>query len=436
MSSIINEEIQKYIDEICGLIRNKRVHSSVKEEITNHIEELTQDYMDVGISEEEAVRKAIEQMGAAEAVGKELNKIHKAAPDWILIGLTGGLIAIGLFVLWYIQSRNLVSDLFNLNYFKNSMIYLCISICVAGLLMKFDYRKIKKHSKCIYCVGIVVLCSSFVIPNPMYGYAGWVTLGLGITINTFLVAPYILILALSGILSEINWHDKKQTFKGLALAVLPMPIFILGHSIAYLIIYCIGIITIMLLSGVKLKNLIYCLGGIGILGGMFIFSQPYRVQRFMSQLNPRSGDYGYNELYNQISMMTREAGIFGKGSEIAKNLIPEFHTDYVFTFIIYCFGWIAGIALLLIIGCFIYRLISMGRKVRDDYGKLLVYGFCALISCQLIIAILVNLNITALVTISMPFISYSGTSLLINILSIGAISNVLKWRNTPYKTVG
>lgn len=432
MSTVKSSEINKYLEEVCSLIKNRRVHENIREEITNHIEELTQDYMDVGISEEESVRKAIEQMGPADVVGKDLNKIHKAAQDWVLLGLTSIFISIGLFVLWFIQSNNFLSHGYNTNYFSNSVIYMVGGIITAVVLLKIDYRTLKKYSKYIYVGAIGLLTFTFFFGTYSNGVIGWIRIG-NITVNSLFITPYLLIMALSGIFEKWDWSNKKQFFTGMVLAFSPVPLLILGHSSANVIIYIIGVITVMTVSGLKLKHLICTLASIGTVFVMFIFSNSYRINRLISMFHPERDSQGEGWIYYQIAQLKQNAGIFGQGTAFSQKMLPEIHTDFVFTFIIYCFGWIAGIIIIALVCAFIIRIALIGSKVKDNYGKILVCGFCALISAQFILAILTNLNILPVLYVSMPFISYGGSSLVVNILSVSVISNVFKWRNTPYK---
>lgn len=435
MSTVKSSEINKYLQEVCSLIKNRRVHENIREEITNHIEELTQDYMDVGISEEESVRKAIEQMGPADIVGKDLNKIHKAAPDWVLLGLTSVFISIGLFVLWFIQSNNFLSHGYNTNYFSNSVIYMVGGVLTAVVLLKIDYRALEKYSKHIYIGAIGLLTFTFFFGTYSNGVIGWIRIG-NIAVNSLFITPYLLIMALSGIFENWDWSNKKQFFTGMVLAFIPALLLLLGHTSVNFTIYIIGVITVMIVSGLKLKHLIYTLAGIGTLFATFILSRPYRIDRVMDMINPARDPQGGGWIYYQIAQLKQNAGFFGQGTAFSQKMLPEIHTDFVFTFIVYCFGWIAGMVIIALVCTFIIRIALIGSKVKDNYGKILVCGFCALISAQFILAILSNLNILPVLSVSMPFISYGGSSLVINILSVSVISNVFKWRNTPYKAVG
>ena len=83
---------------------------------------------------------------------------------------------------------------------------------------------------------------------------------------------------------------------------------------------------------------------------------------------------------------------------------------------------------------FIIRIGTIGLKTKDRYGKLIVCGLCALFIAQFLMNILMNFTLMPALSINMPFISYGGSSLLINMTSIAIILNVFKWRNTPFVT--
>lgn len=85
----------------------------------------------------------------------------------------------------------------------------------------------------------------------------------------------------------------------------------------------------------------------------------------------------------------------------------------------------------LIIG-FIVRIYFVGIKTKDKYGKLITIGFCSIMSVQFLLNILINLNLAPYFSVPMPFISYGGSNLVINIITIALIINIYKWRNTPY----
>lgn len=434
MSTVNHPKVEKYIEEVCELIKNKKVHKNIKDELIDHIEETIQDYRDVGLTEEEAIDKAIMQMGSYEVIGRDLNMVHKASPDWMLLGITALFILVSIFTLGFIQKNNALTHSSYANFLGKTIIYALGGIILTAVLLRIDYRKLKKYSKYVYS-GVIILLISQIFINTGYinGEMGWIVIG-PISFNAFNIAPFFLIIALAGMFDKWNWNEIKSILKGIFITFVPIIFFIIGNASVSIIIYAISAITLMIISGVKLKHIITSFGAIGVIFLSCMFSEPYRIKRFHVLFNPSLDVDGMGWIYNQLVNLRESAGLFGQGANFIPNMLPEIHTDFIFTYIVYSFGWIAGIILISLILAFIIRIGLIGKSTKETYGKLLVSGFCALFIVQFLLSISVSLTLAPTVSVSMPFISYGGSQLLINILSIGLVSNVCKWRNTPYNT--
>ena len=83
MSKIENSKIINYINEVCSLVKNKKVHAEIRAELLCHINDTIEDYLEIGIPEDKAIDKALIQMGNAEIIGHDLNKAHKSNSDWL-----------------------------------------------------------------------------------------------------------------------------------------------------------------------------------------------------------------------------------------------------------------------------------------------------------------------------------------------------------------
>lgn len=107
--------------------------------------------------------------------------------------------------------------------------------------------------------------------------------------------------------------------------------------------------------------------------------------------------------------------------------------EFALTSTIHCFGWIVGILVIALVLSFIIRIGIISSNTKNTYGKLLISGLFMLFTIQFILNILANFSLSPILGISMPFISYGGTQLLINVLAISIINNVYKYRNTASK---
>lgn len=431
MSPIGNEKIDKYIEDVCNYVKNKRVHKLIKVELLCHFDDIIDDCLNKGMEKEAAINQAILRMGSSEVIGNDLNKAHKTNSDWLLLSITTILVFFGMFTLAFIQKN---SPMNSLEYYPNllvkSFIYLIISIGISLLFVKLDYRKLKKYSKFIYAFSILSMILGIFLASPVNGVIGYIQIG-NFSFNILTINILLLIVAIAGIFDNYDWSNKKHFFIGILLAITPSLLFIVTPSLSNASIYLLSTFTIMIISGFKIKYLILSISSLFAIFSAFLLSETYRFERFFIFLNPTKSPSGAGWIYNQLSTLKHSAGILGNGSNLTSINLPEAHTDFIFTSIIYSFGWIAGIILLAIILGFIVRIGFIGAHTKDSYGKLLVCGICSLFTVQFFLSILANLSLSPLLSVNMPFISYGGSQLLINILSISIINNVYKQRNTP-----
>lgn len=431
MSPIRNEKIDNYIDDVCSRVKNKKVHNLIKVELLCHFDDIIEDFLDKGMSKDDSINKAILRMGSSKVVGDNLNNAHKTNSDWLLLSITTLLVFFGMFTLGFIQNN---SPMNSLEYYPNllgkSFVYLIISISISLLFIKLDYRKIKKYSKFIYAFSILSMVLAFFTTKPINGAIGYIQIG-NFSFNLISINTLLSISALAGIFDDYNWSNKKHCFIGILLVIAPSLLFIISPSLSEAAIYLLSAFTIMIISGFKIKYLILTISSLFSIFSAFLLSESYRFDRFFAFLNPNKDPSSSGWIYNQLSSLNLSAGILGQGNNITSITLPEAHTDFVFTSIIYSFGWIAGIVLLAVILGFIIRIGFIGANTKDSYGKLLVSGICSLFAVQFLLSILANLSLSPILSVSMPFISYGGSQLLINILSIAIINNVYKQRNTP-----
>lgn len=431
MSPIRNEKIDNYIDDVCNRVKNKKVHNLIKVELLCHFDDIIEDCLDKGMSKDDAINKAILRMGSSKVVGDDLNNAHKTNSDWLLLSITTLLVFFGMFTLGFIQNN---SPMNSLEYYPNilgkSFIYLIISIGISLLFIKLDYRALKKYSKFIYVFSILSMILALFKSNMVNGVIGYIQIG-NFSFNLLNINTLFLVIALAGIFDDYDWSNKKHCLIGIILVISPALIFIISPLLSDATIYLLSTFTIMVISGFKIRYLILSLSSLFAIFSTFLLSEPYRFNRFFAFLNPSNDPSSAGWIYNQLSSLSLSAGILGNGSNLTSINLPEAHTDFVFTSIIYSFGWIAGIILLAVILGFIIRIGFIGAHTKDSYGKLLVCGICSLFTVQFLLSILANLSLSPILSVNMPFISYGGSQLLINILSISIINNVYKQRNTP-----
>lgn len=427
MSRIENNKVNEYINNVCKLIKNKKVHNEIKEELLDHINDIIEDYLEIGMSLSVATDKALMQMGDAKVIGHDLNKAHKSNSDWLLLIITTFLIFFGFLTTAFLQLNNF-NDSYYINYISKLLVFLVISIVLSLFILKLDYRNLKKYSLILYIISISLILLTLTFSPSINGARNWLVIG-SVSINTLAITPILLIISLAGIFDNYNWTNKLSLFKGLILVFIPVILFMSLSSLSTVLIYLIAAFTIMHISGFKLKYLIFISGTLCSILLLFIFNAEYRIRRFFIFLNPTQDIDNTGWIYNQLNTLRNSAGLLGTGSTINSSFLPDANMEFALTSIIYCFGWIIGIMVITLVLSFIIRIAFISNNTKNTYGKLLVSGLCSLFAIQFILNILFNFSLSPILGINMPFISYGGSQLVINVLSISIINNVYKFRN-------
>jgi cell division protein FtsW (lipid II flippase) len=423
------ERIQQYIEEVCLLIKNKDAHMEIKLELKDHLETLKEEFIASGLSEEKAILKAIAHMGDASVIGRQLNSTHKAKLDLGILIPVIAFSVFGLISMYIIQFHILAPSLRYTDIFEKSLEYYVIGIVIMFGLYFFDYRKLLLYSKYIYIGTLILLVFTMSFGTPVNGklFLRIGTIGIGFID----ISPILLVTSLAGIFQDWNWQSTGKFLIGMVLMAVP-GWFLLMNGISTMIIYIIACTVLMIVSKAKLHLAILPASGIFLASWLSLIMAPYRFERLLSFLNPEQDPSGSGYMYIQLRNAINSAGILGNNTADIQTRIPELHTDFIFTYITSTFGWIAAAVIILLILAFILRMVHVANIAKSSYGKLLSAGFVAILSTQFILSIATNLGISPFFGVSLPFMSFGGSHIIMDMASAGLILSVYRRRNLSH----
>ena len=411
----VNNRIENYLNLVCSYIKNKDVHKEVSDEIKEHIYEIYEEGIENGLSENAAIDNAIKRMGDTYTLGNNLNKIHRAKPDYIsFIGVIF-LGIIGLITMYTIQNADIVSY----NMTGKSLIAICIGIVIAIGLYYFDYRKLQKYSFHIYFLSILITILAWSTSHLVNGRpSNMATVSLIVTVG-FLVS-------LSGLINKLDLNKFKNIVLILFMGFVPFAILILIPSLTLSIFYAIAFNCIFILSNIKLKYKKVGLlsEGIVAIGTYILCILPYsfRIYRAFPFLSPQD-DLTYT--YIESMKLIKGAGLFGNDISAFKSGLPEMHTDFAFPAMVYSLGWIITFIVLIVIAVFVVRNLMLVKKVKNNFGKSIVLSCTMILFLQFATVILSALGFTN-VLYTMPFISYGVGNLISNFIILGLLMSVYR----------
>ncbi|MDD6156850.1 MAG: putative peptidoglycan glycosyltransferase FtsW [Lachnospiraceae bacterium] len=349
--------------------------------------------------------------------------------DYNLLFILIFIICFGL-VMLYSSSSYTASSKFgdSAYYLKRQVRAILIGVVPMIALTLIDYRFWKKWGVFAYLVSFG-LCVAVMIPGvgtSSHGSARWLAIGpISFQPSELCKITMILVYAILLELTSKKLNQKWSEIKLLAVC-LPVVGVVAASNLSTAIIIAGIVVGMLFVASPKYKDFLV-IGLIGIAGILlFIFTVGYRGDRVSAWLHPETaGDKGYQTLMGLYAIGS--GGIFGKGlggSLQKMGHVPESQNDMIFTIICEELGLFGGICVILLYILMIWRMMVIANNARDMFGSMLVVGVMVHISLQVILNIAVVTNSIPNTGVTLPFISYGGTSIMFLMMEMGLVLSV------------
>ena len=354
--------------------------------------------------------------------------------------LVGTILLISLFGLLMIYSASSIWASYKYNdafkYVKAQGLFLIIGFVLLNIISKIDYRVYKNKANwillvCFLLLGLVLIPGIGSVRN---GSRSWFGIGsLGIQPSEF--AKIGLIIYVAKYLAT-NQKELRSIVKGLFPLLGIIGIFflliMLEPDFGTAMVIVLTLICMIFISGVKISFFIKagCAGLIGIVG--LIITAPYRMARILSFLNPWSDPLGSGYQIIQSLYAIGPGGLLGQGflKSRQKNFyLPEPQTDFIFSIISEEFGFLGVLIVTLLFGLIFYKCLKISLESNDLFGKYLAFGLSFGLIIQALLNLMVVVGIIPVTGVTLPFLSYGGSSLLVSMISVGIILNISLKRN-------
>lgn len=438
-SSIPNESIKQYLAQVCRHVKARDVHRDIKFEMRSHLDELVEDKVSEGLSEEEAVRAALAQMGDPDQIGKQLHAAHKPVMEWGLATLVAILVGIGLLAMYAMQFAYSDHNNFSgFHFFLKKTIYTAVGVLFVIGIYFLDYRKWQKYSWYLYSGTVALMISCIFIGIELNGMKSGIVLG-GFYLDIYNLSPYLFMTALAGTLlvkqrKEQGLFNNALQLGKMVLFYAIVPIILYGQANAFLhfISYAFGLMILMLFVAKTYKLFFVCMGSLAAVGAVLITMNPYRYtyvwERYTSFLNSNASEDVNYTLLKSLELI-RSAGMWGQGFGVEVTTIRYIYSDMVFTYLIYSLGWAFGIAIVILTLIVIGKVVSMARKLKDGYARGLVVGLFSIIGLHFVWNILMSVGLMPMNSTNMPFVSFGGFNGIIELMVMGIVLSVHRRKN-------
>lgn len=313
---------------------------------------------------------------------------------------------------------------------KRQFLFFILGIFVMFFFSFLNLKNLRRLCLIIFITSLITIFFLNIFGTPIKGATRWLDLGI-ISVQPSEFAKPTFVVLISWFLSESIVKTVPSKIISLMLYSLFAFGLILQPDIGQTILITLAASIIYFISGMPLivGFIIFILSLIGI--GLSYLYVDHFYQRLNIFFNPSLGDtYQIDTAYNAIL----QGGWFGvgPGEGVIKNILPDAHTDFIFAVAAEEFGLISCFIIISLFAFIVYRGLSRSLKQEDLFAKIATIGLTSLICIQVGINIAVNLGIVPTKGMTLPFISYGGSSALSIAMTFGLILAFTRQKNNSF----
>lgn len=346
--------------------------------------------------------------------------------DWTLLLIVVVLSGIGIAMI-YSATHNTV-DL--ADYWLRQVVFLALGLAVLFAVAAFDYRQLELLAVPGFLTFVVLLIAVALFGTVQGGARSWLNIG-GTLVQPTEAGKFLLIIFLAWYLSWFHDSMGKVQYLLLALVLLVAPLILVylqpdfGMTITYAFIGG----TLILVGGIRMWQVLLMIGGVAA-AAPFLWGtlQGYMLERLQMFWDPGS-NRAANYNIDQALIAIGSGGWLGQGwtygSQNQLHFLRVRHTDFIYSVIAEEWGWIGSMIILALLLVVVWRVLRIADLARDHFGRLLAVGVAAIIFFQIVVNVGMNVNIMPVTGLTLPFVSYGGSSLISMLVAIGLAQSVI-----------
>lgn len=359
---------------------------------------------------------------------------------------TGLLISMILIILYgilniYIATKGGVNEYGAFYFVKKQGMWFIISMMVLYFFVAIDYKVIYRYVPILYWGSILLLLTVWVpgLGMVLNGARGWINIGIS-SLQPAELAKFGMILMIAKIIHELEEPEKElNTFKTLSkiafYVAIPMGLIVIQPDMGMTMVCFFIVFGMLFVAGLDKKIIIsgflIIVVSIGIAWNTGII-QPYQKSRILAMLNPDTEDSEDGYQLNQSLIGIGTGGLSGVRVDLALDVspgyagthVPEVQTDFIFAAIAEQWGFIGAIILLILYGVLIFKMISIARRAIDRFGSLICIGMVSYFLFAITQNIGMTIGLMPITGITLPLVSYGGSSLLTTVMAVALVLNV------------
>ncbi len=370
------------------------------------------------------------ELAASRKAAKQRKKIKKLLNfDYTLLFIVIFILALGLVMLYSTSAYAAALKRGNsVYYLKKQLIASMLGFVGMFFTTKIDYRRWAAMAWPIYLVANVLCILVIFVGTTLNESSRWLNIG-GISVQPSEIAKVAVIILLASIIDRAPKAQRNFKASIMTLALV-LPIFtIVGYNNLSTAVIIMGIAFIMIfIASPKLWHFVGAAAGALVLVVIYIALASYRAGRIDAWLHPENylSSSGFQTL--QALYAIGSGGLFGKGlgGSMQKYIVPEAQNDMIFSIICEELGVFGAVCIILLYILMLYRLLFIASHAKDLFGSYICIGIMGHIAIQVVLNIAVVTNSMPNTGVTLPLISYGGTSVAILLTELGLALSVSK----------
>jgi rod shape determining protein RodA len=345
--------------------------------------------------------------------------------DWVLLGLVVLQSLIGVFFVY--SSSHVLAG----NYYVRQLVFMGVSLLVLAVVLAIDYKFFVSLAPYFYVLIVAALAATLVFARLVAGTKSWITLGL-IRLQPSEPAKIVMILVFARLFKEYKAPSltTRRTLSALAVAAAPMLLIVLQPDLGTAMTFAAIVFGAFLLAGLKGKAIVFFVVAallVGV-GGWNLALKDYQKRRITTLIDPHGDPRGAGYQVIQSKIAIGSGGFSGKGfmkgSQSQLRFLPACHTDFIFSVIGEEAGFVGVFIVIALYLALLARMFLSVATARDRAGVYIIFTAALLIAFQFLVNVMMIIGLFPVVGITLPFLSYGGSSLLTSYVACGLVLNV------------
>ena len=364
------------------------------------------------------------------------------APDKPLLIIVIFLVIIGFLAIFSATAPKCMREGIPLiSFLLRQGIFAGVGFLALSFFINLDYHKLERFNIKFLWIVIILLCIVKFTPLGMEinGARRWMNLGFMQLQPSELAKPLFCMLLASSFKDKVNIFDPKFFVKILIPMLVVLFLVFKQPNLSMVIILVLTSVAMYIAAGGSW--LLIGIGG-GIAGAGVISMLPkllhgFQLRRLQNWLNPEADALGsgYNIIHSLIAFASGGLSGTGYGGSIQKlRYLPECHTDFIFSIIAEEFGFLGCFFIIGLFAALVHRGLKIAKRCPDMYGKLLAIGITFIFGFQAFLNMAVASSLFPVTGVTLPFISYGGTSIIVFLSMIGILLNISRQRIKRVRT--